>query len=78
MKLTARIDSCYNTSITRADKLSAVTNPNSILADIKSRLKSSIACYHSMQNLMSSTLLSKNVNIKIYRTINLDCCFVLV
>jgi len=27
------------------------------------------ACYHSVQNLLSSRLLSKNLNIKIYRTI---------
>ena len=28
-------------------------------------------CYHSVQNLLSSRLLSKNVKIKIYRTISL-------
>ena len=27
------------------------------------------ACYHSVQNLLSSRLLSKNLEIKIYRTI---------
>jgi hypothetical protein len=27
------------------------------------------ACYLSVQNLLSSSLLSKNINIKIYRTI---------
>ena len=27
------------------------------------------ACYHSVQNLLSSRLLSKNLKIKIYRTI---------
>jgi hypothetical protein len=27
------------------------------------------ACYHSVQNLLSSSLLSKNLNIKIYRNI---------
>jgi len=37
--------------------------------EIKSRLKSGNACYHSVQNLLSSSLLSKNLNIKIYRTI---------
>jgi hypothetical protein len=46
-----------------------LTNQNSIHAKIKSRLKSGNACYHSVQNLFSSSLLSKNVNIKIYRTI---------
>ena len=29
----------------------------------------SVACYHSVQNLLSSSLLSKNLKIKIYRTI---------
>ena len=33
------------------------------------RLKSGNACYHSVQNLLSSSLLSKNLKIKIYRTI---------
>jgi hypothetical protein len=36
---------------------------------IKSRLKSGNACYHSVQNLLSSSLLAKNILIKIYRTI---------
>jgi len=44
-------------------------NPNSILEEIKSRLKSGNACCHSVQNLLSSRLLSKNLKIKIYRTI---------
>jgi hypothetical protein len=34
---------------------------------IKSRLKSGNACYHSVQDLLSSSLLSKSVKIKIYR-----------
>jgi hypothetical protein len=42
---------------------------NSIHEEIKSRLKSGNACYHSVLNLLSSSLLSKNVNIKIYKTI---------
>jgi len=46
-----------------------LTNQNSIQEEIKSRLKSGNACYHSVQNLLSSSLLSKNLNIKIYRTI---------
>jgi hypothetical protein len=36
---------------------------------IKSRLKFGNASYHSVQNLLSSRLLSKNLKIKIYRTI---------
>jgi hypothetical protein len=36
--------------------------------EIKSTLKSGNACYHSVQNLLSSRLLFKNLKIKIYRT----------
>jgi hypothetical protein len=49
-----------------------LTNQNFIHAEIKSRLKSGNACYHSVQNLLSSSLLPKNVKIKIYRTIILS------
>ena len=46
-----------------------LTNQNSIQEEIKSRLKSGNACYHSVQNILSSSLLSKNLKIKIYKTI---------
>jgi len=46
-----------------------LTNQNSIAEEIKRRLRSGNACYYSEQNLLSSRLLSKNVKIKIYRTI---------
>ena len=46
-----------------------LTYQNSIAEEIKSRLRPGNACYHSMQNLLSSRLLSKNLKIKIYRTI---------
>ena len=36
---------------------------------VNSRLKPENACCHSMQNLLSSSLLFKNLKIKIYRTI---------
>jgi len=36
---------------------------------VQSRLRSGNSCYHSVQNLLSSSLLSKNLKIKIYRTI---------
>jgi len=42
-----------------------LTNQNSIQEEIKSRLKSGNACYHLMQNILSSSLLSKNLKIKI-------------
>jgi len=47
----------------------ALTNQNSIVEEIKSRLRSGNACYHSAQNFLSSRLLSNNLKIKIYRTI---------
>jgi hypothetical protein len=46
-----------------------LSDKNSIHEEIKSRLKSGNACYRSEQNLFSSSLLSKNGNIKISRTI---------
>jgi hypothetical protein len=52
-----------------------ITDQNSIQEEIKSRLKSGNACYHSVQNLLSSRLLSKNLKIKIYRTIILPVVF---
>ena len=45
------------------------TNQNCIHEEIKSRLKSGNALYHSVQNLLSSSLLFKNIKSKIYRTI---------
>jgi hypothetical protein len=49
-----------------------LTNRNSIQEEIKSRLKSGNAFYHSAQDLLFSSLLSKNTKIKIYRTIILS------
>ena len=44
-------------------------NQNFIQEDIKSRLKLENACYHSVQNILSPSLLSKNIKIKIHRSI---------
>jgi hypothetical protein len=45
-------------------------NQNSIQEEIKSGLKSGNACSLSVQNILSSSLLSKtNVSIMIYRTV---------
>jgi hypothetical protein len=46
-----------------------VTNQNLIQEEIKRRLNSGNACYHSVQNLLSSRLLSKNLKIRICKTI---------
>jgi hypothetical protein len=45
------------------------TDQNSIHEEIKSKLKSGNARCHSVQNLLSSSLLSKNVKMKIHTTI---------
>jgi cell division protein FtsL len=44
-------------------------NHNSVEEEIKDRLKSGNACYHSVQNLLSSSMLSKYIKIKIHRII---------
>jgi len=42
---------------------------NYIQKEIKSRFNSGNVCYYSVQNLLSSTSLSKHIKINIYRTI---------
>jgi hypothetical protein len=49
--------------------VTTVTNQNLIQEEIKRRLNSGNACYHSVQNLLSSHLLSRNVKARIYKTI---------
>jgi sorting nexin-29 len=46
-----------------------LTNRKCIHEEIKSRLKSGNACYHSVQNLLSPRLLSNNKKIRVYRSI---------
>ena len=46
-----------------------LTNQNAIQEEIKGRSRSGNACYYSVQNLLSSRLLSRNLKIKIYGTI---------
>src|SRR5215469_2101286 len=62
-----------NSAIERVEEFKylgmTLTDQNSIQEEIKSRLKLGNACYHSVQNLLSSRVLSKNLKIKIYRTI---------
>ena len=62
-----------NNSIERVEEFkylgTMLTNQNSVQKEIKSRLKLGNACYHSVQKLLSSILLTKNLKIKIYKTI---------
>jgi hypothetical protein len=47
----------------------AITDRNLIEEEIKRRLNSGNACYHSVQSLLSSCLLSKNIKIRIYESV---------
>jgi hypothetical protein len=62
-----------NSSIERMDQFkylaTTLTNRTSIREEIKSTLKPGSACYHSGQNLLSSSLLSKNINMQTCRSI---------
>jgi len=53
-----------NSSIERVEEFkylgTTLINQNSVQKEIKSRLKLGTACYYSVQNLLSSRLLSKN------------------
>jgi hypothetical protein len=46
-----------------------LTDQNCIHEEIRSRLNLGNACYHAVKNLLSSHLLSRNVKIKIYKTL---------
>src|SRR5215469_8621774 len=62
-----------NSSIERVEEFkylgTTLTNRNSIQEEIKRKFKLGNACYYSVQNLLPSSLLCKNVKIEIYRTI---------
>jgi len=59
-----------NSSFERVEEFkylgTTLTNRNSIPEEIKSRLKPVNACYHSVQNLLSSSLLSKTLKINFH------------
>jgi hypothetical protein len=46
-----------------------LTDQNFIKEETKRRLNPSNACYHSVEKLLSSSLLSENVKIRIHKTI---------
>jgi hypothetical protein len=49
-----------------------VTNQNCIREEIKGKLSSRNSCHHSFPNLFSSRVLSKDLKIKVYKTIILS------
>jgi len=65
-----------NSSFVRLEEFrylgTALTNQNSLQEEIKSRLKPGNGCCHSVQNLLYSGLISKNLEIKTYRTVILS------
>jgi hypothetical protein len=52
-----------------------LTEQNITNEEIKSRLNSGNACYHLFQSLLSSCLLSRNVKVKIFKTIILPVLY---
>ena len=68
-----------NSSFERMDEFkylgTTLTNQNLIQEEIKSRLKSGNACYHSVQNPLSSSLISKYVMLSYTELL---CCLLLV
>jgi len=68
-----------NSSFERAEQFkclsTALTAHSSVQEEIKSNLKSGNSCYHSVQNVLSSSLLPKIMKMKIYSTVIL--CVVL-
>jgi hypothetical protein len=46
-----------------------LTNQNDINDEIQRRLNLGNVCYYSVQNLLSSPLISKNLKIKIYKNV---------
>ena len=64
-----KIDSSYFELVKQFRYLeTTLMNQNYIQEEIKSRSKSGNACYHVVQNILSSSMLSKSMKIEIHRT----------
>jgi len=68
-----------NISLERVEQFiylgTTLMNQNSIQQKSRSRVNSGNACYHLLQNLLCSSLLSKNIKFKICRAIILGVFF---
>ena len=60
------LQACNGTDLPILPMGTNLTNQNSIQEEIKNRLKSGSVCCHSVQNILYSSLPSKNLKIKIY------------
>ena len=68
-EVSIKIDDSFFERVERFRYLGTIlTDQNSIQEGNKCRLMSQNACYRSVQNLSSSSLLSKNIQIKAYRS----------
>jgi UDP-galactopyranose mutase len=69
-----------NSSFARVEEFkyleTTLTNQNSVQEEIKNRFKSRNACYYSVQNLLSSSLLSKKFKALDIENYNFACFFV--
>jgi hypothetical protein len=64
-----KIDNNSCESVEQFKYTGTTTNQDSIQHEIKRRMKSVNVCYYSVQIFFSYSLLSKNINQKIHRTI---------
>ncbi|KAJ4444087.1 hypothetical protein ANN_05876 [Periplaneta americana] len=66
----SRLRTSHNSEVEEFKYLGAtVTNINDTREEIKPRINMGNACYYSVEKLLSSSLLSKNLKVRIYKTV---------